>query len=279
MTAERLYLDLLKKVLSRTLWDEDTLVPAEIPDTGGLSTRLGLRWASWVLQRNGLEVVTRIRFDREASERGRYVPKSGAETMIGLRRLDNLQECVETVISDRIPGDLIETGVWRGGAAILMRAVLRAYQVKDRKVWCADSFEGLPAPNVAVYPHDAPSTWHTMPELAISVDTVKQNFTRYGLLDEQVVFLEGWFRDTLPSAPIAKLAVVRLDGDLYESTMDALTHLYPKLSPGGFLIIDDYGIPQDMCRRAVQDFRNAQNITEKIVDIDGWGVYWRRMGA
>jgi hypothetical protein len=69
-----------------------------------------------------------------------------AETMVGRARLDNLQECVTAVIQDNVPGDLVETGVWRGGASILMRAVLKAYDDRMRSVWLADSFEGLPGP-------------------------------------------------------------------------------------------------------------------------------------
>ena len=104
---------------------------------------------------------------------------------------------------------------------------------------------------------------------------MKANFAKYGLLDDRVVFLDGWFKDTLPAAPIERLAVLRLDGDMYESTMEALTALYDKVSTGGFVIIDDYGCI-DACRKAVHDFRDARGIAEKIVDIDGWGVYWRK---
>ena len=86
------------------------------------------------------------------------------------------------------------------------------------------------------------------------LEHVKENFQRYGLLDEQVRFVKGWFRDTLPHVPIERLAVLRLDGDLYESTIQALDGLYHKLSPGGFVIVDDYGnVPA--CRQAVNDFR------------------------
>jgi hypothetical protein len=92
-----------------------------------------------------------------------------------------------------------------------------------------------------------------------------------------VRFLKGWFKDTLPTAPIQKLAVVRLDGDLYESTLDALKYLYPKLSIGGYLIVDDYAVT--MCKKAVHDFRTACNITEEIRDIDGLGAFWQRKTA
>lgn len=205
---------------------------------------------------------------------GRDQP-SQAHTCIGLRRLDNIQQCIETVLADEIPGDLIETGVWRGGATIFMRGMLAAYGDRARHVWVADSFAGLPAADLERYPAD--KLWENMAGwIAVSLETVQANFARYGLLDAQVRFLPGWFKDTLPAAPIAQLSVLRLDGDLYESTLDALTHLYPKLAAGGFAIIDDYNIPS--CRQAVDDYRAAHAIDEPIQDIDGWGVCWRRSG-
>jgi O-methyltransferase len=197
--------------------------------------------------------------------------------MIGLKRLDNLQTCVERVLHEGVPGDLIETGVWRGGATIFMRAILTAYGVKDRQVWVADSFEGLPLPDPEKYPEDEGDEFHT-PELeilAVPLEEVRDNFRGYGLLDEQVRFLRGWFRDTLPEAPIKSLAVLRLDGDMYESTMDALVNLYPKLSPGGYCIVDDYGAIE-ACRQAVHDYRDAHDIGEEIIPIDWSGIFWRR---
>jgi O-methyltransferase len=196
-------------------------------------------------------------------------------TMAGLKRLDNVQFCVERVLADDVPGDLIETGVWRGGVPILMRALLAVYGDIERQVWVADSFQGLPPPNPAEYPADQGDLLYTIDELRVSVDRVRSHFERYGLLDDRVRFLEGWFRDTLPDAPIASLAVMRLDGDMYESTTDALTALYPRLSPGGYVIIDDYGaIPA--CRKAVHDYRTAHGIADPILPIDWTGVYWRR---
>ncbi|NES81677.1 MAG: macrocin O-methyltransferase [Moorea sp. SIO2B7] len=195
--------------------------------------------------------------------------------MIGIERLKNLQYCVEQVIKNQISGDLIETGVWRGGACIFMRAILQVYGVKDKCVWVADSFEGLPQPDVENYPQDTGLNLHQHSELAISMDEVQVNFMRYNLLDDQVKFLKGWFRDTLPIAPIEKLAVLRLDGDLYESTMDSLVHLYPKLSPGGYVIVDDYGAIE-ACRQAIHEYRQTHHITDEIHQIDWTGVYWQR---
>jgi hypothetical protein len=198
-----------------------------------------------------------------------------AHTMVGCKRLDNLQRLVEEVLADDVPGDFIETGVWRGGASILMRAVLKAHGVTDRKVWLADSFKGLPPPSPEQYPQDAGDTLYTHAFLAVSLDQVRQNFAAYDLLDEQVCFLEGWFKDTLPHAPVKRLAIARLDGDMYQSTMDGLTHLYPRVSPGGFVIIDDYGcIPA--CKEAVTDYRRMHGIIDAIHEVDWTGVYWRR---
>jgi O-methyltransferase len=197
-----------------------------------------------------------------------------AHTMLSLKRLDNVQFCVETVLRDQIPGDFIETGVMRGGTVILMRAILKVNGISNRIVWAADSFEGLPAPNPDKYPDDAGAAWHMRPLTDVSADAVRRNFDRYGLLDGQVKLLPGWFRDTLATAPITRLAILRLDGDLYESTMDAIEPLYPRLSTGGFVIVDDYNLPA--CKKAIDVYRHAKGITDAIVPIDEAGVYWRK---
>jgi hypothetical protein len=211
---------------------------------------------------------------RALRESGQEWP-ARAHTMIGMKRLDNLQYCVQTAIEEGISGDFIETGTWRGGASIFMRAVAKAYDDRTRIIWVADSFEGLPPPNPGEFPADEGDTLHTFRELAVSLEEVRANFERYGLLDEQVRFLKGWFKDTLPTAPIDRLAVARLDGDMYESTIQALDALYHKVSPGGFLIIDDYHLAN--CRSAVHDFRTDHKITSPIHDIDGRGAFWRKI--
>jgi len=216
-------------------------------------------------------------FDSHLREHGLDWP-AHAQTMIGEKRLANLRALTEAVIADNVPGDLIETGVWRGGACILMRAVLYAHNVSDRYVWVADSFEGLPRANEAQYPDDAGSDFHTYSQLAVSLDEVRGNFRAYGLLDEQVKFLKGWFKDTLPAASIGQLALMRLDGDMYESTMDALTNLYPKLSYQGYVIIDVYHVVP-ACKAAVDDYCSRHGINPNIIEIDGVGVYWRKSAA
>ena len=215
-------------------------------------------------------------FDAEARLEGRDWPAM-AQTMIGWRRLENLQRCAEDVIERGVPGDFIETGVWRGGALIFMRAILKAYSVEDRTVWGADSFQGLPEPDArdAVNTAADGSEVGAYEELCVTLEEVRANFEKYGLLDGQVRFLPGWFSHTLPQSPIARLSLMRLDGDFYESTYTALASLYPKLSRGGYVIVDDYGaLPS--CRQAVEDFRRAESITDEIIQIDWTGVYWRR---
>jgi O-methyltransferase len=215
-------------------------------------------------------------FNEKKRNLGRDWP-TVAHSMIGRKRLDNLRNCVSEVLKNKVAGDLIETGVWRGGACILMRGILKAWGDTSRKVWVADSFEGLPVPNAAEYPADAADRSYRYEELAISMEQVQSNFAAYGLLDDQVQFLKGWFKDTLPTAGIEKLSVIRLDGDMYESTMDGLRNLYHKLSPGGFLIVDDYHTVAG-CKAAVQDFIATQGSSEPIdiVEIDGSGVFWQR---
>jgi O-methyltransferase len=196
------------------------------------------------------------------------------QSMIGRARIDNIHELLDRVLADNIPGDLIETGVWRGGATLLMRGFLAAHQITDRTVWVADSFAGLPVPS-----HEADAGYDfsatVAPVLAISRREVEDLFRRYDLLDDQVEFLEGWFSKTLPSAPIQQLALMRLDGDLYESTMDAITALYDKLAPGGFVIIDDYN-DFEPCRRAVTEFRESRGITSELHQVDWTAVWWRK---
>lgn len=211
-------------------------------------------------------------FDFNLRSVGRDWP-SQAHSMIGKARMANLRSAILHVLEHKIPGDFIETGVWRGGACIYMRAILKALAVNDRTVWVADSFEGLPEPNPERYAADAGDKHHQFYQLVISLEEVQANFAKYRLLDGQVKFLQGWFKDTLPTAPIEKLAVLRLDGDMYESTWDAMSALYNKVSPGGVIIVDDYGgIPA--CKKAVEDYRATHGITADIHNVDGIGAYW-----
>lgn len=245
---KELYLDLLKKVLTNVIY-EDPAIPNMLFENA--------------------------EFIKDARVAGVDWP-SVAHTMVGMARLDNVQKLLERVIEEKVPGDFIETGVWRGGVCIFARGLFKSYGIEDRKVWVADSFEGIPTVDDSSHPLDKDLNLHEANDvLGVSEETVRRNFELYGLLDDQVEFLPGWFKDTLPGAPIETLSVMRLDGDLYESTMDALNNLYPKLSVGGYVIIDDYLIPA--CKEAVHDFRREHDLEgDPIEQIDHWSVYWRR---
>jgi hypothetical protein len=184
--------------------------------------------------------------------------------------------------------------VWRGGSTIFMRGILKAHGVTDRKVWVADSFQGFPEPGQeglsersygspemtrfsggpGVSPAHVDAIYDRLGERT-SYEDVREHFDRFGLLDDQVEFLVGWFHDTLPSAPIDRLALLRLDGDLYDSTYDALDALYPKVSVGGYVIVDDYGTFAE-CREAVHDYLDASGVSVNVQDIDDDAKYWQR---
>jgi O-methyltransferase len=268
--VRQLYLDLLKKTLTRYAFGE-AWQPYQ-PHRRGVRGAVARR-ARRFLHGRGLELVSRFTFSAEARAEGRDWPPD-AETMIGLRRLENLEGCIRDVIRQRVPGDLIETGVWRGGACIFMRAVLKAWAELDRTVWVADSFRGLPMPDAGRTEDIEDALW-AVPFLAVPMDRVKANFARYGLLDDQVRFLPGWFQDTLPTAPVERIAVMRLDGDMYDSTMVALNSLYPKLSVGGYVIIDDYHAVRG-CQQAVDDFRARHGIYDDLQQVDWTCRFWRR---
>jgi O-methyltransferase len=273
--VEELYLELLKKsLLGELYWENEVRV-------------LYLR--DCLEGRDTYSPATLLRIEerrREFCERYRELNKTGQlvdgllenlgrqHTMIGRARLENVGACLERIRRAGTPGDLMECGVWRGGACIFMRGFLKAFGMEDRRVWVADSFAGPPAPRL---PQDADEDLSAAkcPMLAISMETVRETFARYGLLDGQVRFLPGWFKDTLPQAPIERLALLRIDGDLYESTWDALSALYAKVSPGGFTIVDDYNcIPA--CRQAVDEYRQREAIEEPLEAVDWTGVYWQK---
>jgi O-methyltransferase len=256
----RRYLDLLKGCLTRELFADRSREPV-------VSRSRAFPWLRRV-------VVEERDFDPTRRREGRDWP-TDAETMIGRVRLDHLERCTLEVVRRGVPGDLLEAGVWRGGAVILMRAVLEACGDRERVVWAADSFAGLPRPDPARYPADAGDRHHRFGELAVPLEQVRANFARYGLLDERVRFLPGWFRDTLGRAEIGRLALVRVDADMYESTIDVLRHLYPKLSVGGYVIVDDYGAVPG-CRAATEDFRREAGVTEPLEHVDWTAVCWRR---
>jgi Macrocin-O-methyltransferase (TylF) len=257
---------------------------AHVPN-GSLSTHLYLDLLKTTLTNTLFAVEPDVNDENEFNYINDFIQhyiEGTAISMCPLGRFENIEFCVNDILKNQIPGDLIETGVWRGGATIFMRALLKVHGVTDRNVWVADSFEGLPEPDPELYPveakaHGGKVMTKVYNHFAVGLEDVQRNFRAFGLLDDQVHFLKGWFKDTLPTAPIEKLALIRLDGDYYESTRDGLVNLYDKLSVGGYVIVDDYG--EDMwtyCRRAVDEFRAERNIQDPILRVDSKCHYWQR---
>jgi len=274
MDIKNLYLDLLKKTLTFSLWPEPPIDLEKFNYSLNPIIRIFVFLITKITRRTSFSLVKKRQHSEKERIEGKIFPPGYGHTMIGLKRLNNLQYCIEQILENGIEGDLIETGVWRGGACIFMRAVLATHGVEDRKVYVADSFEGLPKPDLENWPKDKHDKNFKYKFLAVSQAEVENNFKKYGLLDHQVIFLNGFFRDTLPKAPIEKLALLRLDADMYESTMEALEHLYPKLTKGGYCIIDDYSL--DRAKAAVDDYRIKHNINSEIVKIDWTGVFWKK---
>lgn len=194
--------------------------------------------------------------------------------MTGFLRLDNVRQLLQDVSENQIIGDYIETGVWRGGSSIFARGVLRALNQGHRKSYVCDSFKGLPPGDRDLDKRD--KNWDNWRYLEVSSEVVAGNFNSAGLLDSQVVFAKGFFNDTMPvlSPKIEALAIMRLDGDMYESTVDVLYPLYEKLSIGGYVIMDDWnGFPS---RTACLDFFKAHGISPEIVPIDTLSIYWKK---
>lgn len=238
-----LYLDLLKRTLTRTLFMEGEA------------------------------------FDKRS--KGLDWPGQGdAETMIGLERLTNIEELGGNVIDEDVPGDFVECGVWRGGATIFMAGVLADSDYlndpttgRPRCVWVCDSFEGCPEGNPN-YPQDQGDPHHTFKFLSVSENEVRRNFQKYNLLDDNIKFVKGWFENSLPG-PIEKIALLRADGDLYSSQSQILNALYDRVSPGGYVIIDDYYNIAGS-HHAVNDFREKRGITSPMIRVDWCAAYWRK---
>lgn len=194
-----------------------------------------------------------------------------AHTMIGLKRLNNLHECLDKIRTNNIDGDIVETGVWRGGASIFSKIYCNLYDL-NKKIFVVDSFEGLPPPE---HPEDIGDKHYTIDFLKVSLDQVKNNFSLYDCLDENVCFLKGWFADTLPNnLDIKKISLLRMDGDMYKSTMDVFDSCYDKVVFGGQIIIDDYCLPT--CKKAVNEFREKNKLTNPFTVIDSCGIFWEK---
>ncbi len=250
------------------------LLKLSLCDLTGASTR-EVRWTSD--KRVFSRTLTDAQQLRHRAE-GKDWPLDGL-TMVGLRRLEDLQACVESIVADGVPGDLIEAGAWRGGASILIRATLDGLGARDRTLWVADSFQGFPAPDGAGSAADQAleADLSRVGFLAPPLDSVAEHFARFGVA-EGVEFVPGFFEETMASLRGRTWSLVRLDADTYRATRVVLDALYPGLEAGGYLIVDDYFHPYlpESCRRAVDDYRAEHAISEPVTQIDWNGARWRK---
>jgi hypothetical protein len=268
------YLRLLKRALANTLYPELEMqirvLRKRQVDLSGIELE---RYLRDIEERRPEDYSKLMAAKQEGGAPWRF-----PHSMIGLFRLDNIERCAETVFAEGVAGDFLEAGVCRGGATIFMRALQLAHGEAERRTWVVDSFQGVP-PSVKeadrrydVHLEEAQAPW-----LACSEAKVRELFSRYDMLDPNVKFVSGWVAESLPAAPIGPLAILRIDVDIYSSTYECLDLLYDKLSPGGFVIVDDYGYFEP-CRDAVDDFRARRGIAEPIEWIDRCAIYWRKAG-
>jgi O-methyltransferase len=201
-------------------------------------------------------------------------------TMTSVRRAKQLWHCCLETIEKKIPGDFVECGVWKGGSSGLM--ALAAEQT-NKKIHLYDSFEGLPEPSekdgtdAADYSAGA-NTGHmkTIGKCVGTLTEVKKLMEeKLHIEPSRLVYHVGWFKDTLSKWPPNSIALLRLDGDWYESTRLCLEFLYPAISAGGFIIIDDYFCWRG-CALAVDEFREKYKIVEPVVRIDHDSAFWRK---
>ena len=249
--ANEFYLEMIKSMVSATVFNQAE--KSVIPGNNNIGTRpLNLE-----------------------SRRGGNDWAYFGDTMTGWKRLDNVWKLLKQVVEDDIPGDYIETGVWRGGSSVFARAVMNVYGQSNRRSYVCDSFAGLPPGDRAL--DRADKNWDKMHwYLAIPEAIVAENFLKYGLLDHNVIFAKGFFNETMPeiSKRAKQFSVMRLDGDMYESTVDVLYNLYNKLHIGGYVIMDDwFGFPS---KTACEDFFRVHGIAPEIVPIDKLSAYWKK---
>lgn len=169
-------------------------------------------------------------------------------TMTGIKRMTFLNESTINAIEKKLPVYLFKPVIWRSGISILMKAVLNTFN-NNRRIYFAASFEGMPKPSEIAdefYLHDNKY-------LMTSVDEVKINFDKFELLEENIVFVKGWFCDPLPSFNLGPISVFGMDGDLYPTTINALKNLYYFVSVESYIIIDDYHSWQP-CKNDVHRF-------------------------
>ena len=208
--------------------------------------------------------------------------KAKQYTMTTPARCRHLWDASKQVLEKKTPGAFVECGVWKGGSSAIMALAMKG-SGQERPLHLFDSFEGLPEPtkedgeSAAIYSGGRnQGKLLTVNQCRAGLEEVRDLILREIQIDEQLVhFHVGWFQDTVPvgAKELGPIALLRLDGDWYDSTKICLEHLYPLLSPGGFIIMDDY-FAWDGCKKATDEYRNKNSIKQAIHRIDVDAAYW-----
>jgi O-methyltransferase len=188
--------------------------------------------------------------------------------MTSSRRGRALLRLARQVDRDRVPGAIVDCGVWNGGSTVLL-----SIGAPGREVWAFDSFEGLPEADPQL---DGDEAQGWTGECLGAEDVLREGFARYAD-PQRLHVVKGWFQDTFPTAAeqVGQVAVLHADGDWYESVKLTLETFYDRIAPGGYVVIDDYG-EWIGARRATDEFRAARGITAPLVTVDHTGRYWRK---
>jgi O-methyltransferase len=193
-------------------------------------------------------------------------------TMVSLARLRCLDRLVRLVDEEGIPGDVVECGTCNGGSAAILGRIACTSPL-GRHTFLLDSFAGLPPAG----PRDDPEAAAYTGLCCGNPDTVRALLRRAGVPDAAATLVPGWFHETLPTLPPAPIALLHIDADWYDSVHVCLEHLYDRVSPGGCIVLDDYGYWQG-CRRAWEDFGAARGLEITLTPVDGIGVWFRKPG-
>ena len=187
-------------------------------------------------------------------------------TKISKGRMQNLLNLCKKANENNVLGAFVECGVHKGGASVLM-----ALNSEDRVTWMFDSFEGMPPPT----DEDGPKAPDWTGKTAAIEQYLKSLLWDYEIPKNKVRIVKGWFKDTIPKANLGQIAILRLDGDWYESTKVCLENLYDKVSFGGYIIIDDYG-HWEGCRKAVDEFIEKRGLNVELHKTDYTERWWQK---
>ena len=192
-------------------------------------------------------------------------------TLIGEDGLDNIKDLLEKVKDKGVKGAFVEAGIWRGGACIYARACMDYLGIKEPVIAC-DSFVGLPPPD---WKQDEGDQHHLIRELRVSERTVEENI-RYFPIEGNIELVPGFFKETMPmlKEKLSDISILRVDGDMYGSTMEVLENLYDKVSIGGFVIADDYALPGG--KLAIDEFRENYGIKNPLIKVNDTIYYWQK---